>query len=269
MGRDAVKGVILAGGLGTRLYPLTHATSKQLLPVYDKPMIYYPIQSLVRAGIDDIMVVTGGPHAGDFIRVLKNGRDFGIRHLEYTYQDNPSGGLADGLRLAEEFVDGDSVAFILGDNTTDADISAAVERFKSGATVFLKEVPDPQRFGCPVFAPDDATRITHIEEKPAQPQSRYAVTGLYLYDTRVFSYLPTLTPSPRGQLEITDVNNCYLRDNALHWEELDGFWSDAGTFESLFEASAYWARKALGTRAEHALAGTTAATALPGVTALP
>jgi len=258
-----VKGVILAGGLGTRLYPLTHATSKQLLPVYDKPMIYYPIQTLVRAGIDDIMVVTGGPHAGDFIRVLRNGRDFGVRHLEYTYQHNPEGGLADGLQLAEEFVDGDSVAFILGDNTTDADITPAVTHFTSGATVFLKEVPDPQRFGCPVFAPDDATRIVRIEEKPAAPQSRYAVTGLYLYDNRVFSYLPTLTPSARGQLEITDVNNAYLRDNALHWEELNGFWSDAGTFESLFEASAYWARKALGARAERAMADMTPVSTTP------
>lgn len=258
-----MKGVILAGGLGTRLYPLTHATSKQLLPVYDKPMIYYPIQTLVRAGIDDIMVVTGGPHAGDFIRVLRNGRDFGVRHLEYTYQHNPEGGLADGLQLAEEFVDGDSVAFILGDNTTDADITPAVTHFTSGATVFLKEVPDPQRFGCPVFAPDDATRIVRIEEKPAAPQSRYAVTGLYLYDNRVFSYLPTLTPSARGQLEITDVNNAYLRDNALHWEELNGFWSDAGTFESLFEASAYWARKALGARAERAMADMTPVSTTP------
>lgn len=239
-----MKGVVLAGGLGTRLYPLTYATSKQLLPVYDKPMVYYPIQTLVRAGIDDIMVVTGGPHAGDFIRVLQNGRHFGIRHLEYTYQANPEGGLAEGLSLCEEFVNGDSVAFILGDNTTDADISPAVDGFRRGATVFLKHVPDPQRFGCPVFSTTDPTKIERIEEKPVEPKSSYAVTGVYLYDARCFDYIRTLTPSPRGQLEITDLNNRYLREGALDWEELNGFWSDAGTFQGLFEASAYWAKKA-------------------------
>jgi glucose-1-phosphate thymidylyltransferase len=244
-----VKGVVLAGGLGTRLYPLTYATSKQLLPVYDKPMIYYPLQTLVRAGVDDIMVVTGGPHAGDFIRVLRNGRHFGVRHLEYTYQENPEGGLAEALGLCEEYVGDDSVAFILGDNTTDADIGPAVERFAGGAMVFLKEVPDPQRFGCPVFARDDPRRIVRIEEKPPEPASPYAVTGLYLYDAKVFDYIRTIERSPRGQLEITDVNNGYLRDGALSWELLDGFWSDAGTFESLYRASKYWAEKALGDNA--------------------
>jgi glucose-1-phosphate thymidylyltransferase len=241
-----VKGIILAGGLGTRLYPLTHATSKQLLPIYDKPMIYYPIQTLVRAGVDEIMVVTGGPHAGDFIRVLRNGRQFGVRHLEYTYQENPEGGLAQGLGLCEEFVGGDTVAFILGDNTTDAAIGPAIERFTEGAMVFLKRVPDPERFGCPVFAADDPTKIERIEEKPAIPGSPYAVTGLYLYDAAVFDYIRAITPSARGQLEITDVNNSYLRDGRLQWEELDGFWSDAGTFESLYGANKYWAEKALG-----------------------
>ena len=241
-----MKGVILAGGLGTRLYPLTYATSKQLLPVYDKPMIYYPIQTLVRAGVDDIMVVTGGPHAGDFIRVLRNGRQFGVRHLEYTYQENPEGGLAEGLGMCEEFVDGDDVAFILGDNTTDAEIRPAVERFAGGAMVFLKRVPDPERFGCPVFAAEDARRIERIEEKPAVPGSPYAVTGLYLYDARVFAHIQAIARSERGQLEITDVNNRYLGEGALAWEELDGFWSDAGTFESLYRAGRYWAEKALG-----------------------
>jgi len=241
-----VKGVVLAGGLGTRLYPLTYATSKQLLPVFDKPMIYYPIQTLVQAGIDDIMVVTGGPHAGDFIGVLRNGRQIGVRHLEYTYQDDPAGGLAEGLGLCEEFVGDDDVAFILGDNTTDADIRPAVERFAGGAMVFLKQVPDPHRFGCPVFDPIHPDRIMRIEEKPTVPQSNYAVTGVYLYDKKAFEYIPTLERSPRGQLEITDLNNCYLRDETLQWEELHGFWSDAGTFGSLFQASAYWARKALG-----------------------
>jgi glucose-1-phosphate thymidylyltransferase len=244
-----VKGVILAGGLGTRLYPLTHATSKQLLPIYDKPMIYYPIQTLVRAGVDDIMVVTGGPHAGDFIRVLRTGRQFGVRHLEYTYQENAEGGLAQGLGLCEEFVGDDSVAFILGDNTTDAEIRPAIERFRDGATVFLKHVPDPERFGCPVFSPADPLQIERIEEKPTIPGSPYAVTGLYLYDAAVFEYIRSITPSERGQLEITDVNNCYLRDGKLAWEELDGFWSDAGTFESLYRANKYWAEKALGDRA--------------------
>ena len=238
-----MKGIVLAGGLGTRLYPLTHATSKQLLPIYDKPMIYYPIQTLVRAGVDDIMVVTGGPHAGDFIRVLRNGRQFGVRHLEYTYQENPEGGLAQGLGLCEEFVNGDSVAFILGDNTTDAEIRPAVERFDGGAMVFLKHVPDPERFGCPVFSAEDPLRIERIEEKPATPGSPYAVTGLYLYDAHVFDYIRGITPSERGQLEITDVNNSYLRDGKLAWEELDGFWSDAGTFESLYRANTYWAEK--------------------------
>ena len=244
-----MKGIVLAGGTGSRLFPLTKITNKHLLPIYDKPMIYYPIQTLVRAGVDDIMVVTGGPHAGDFIRVLRNGRQFGVRHLEYTYQDNPEGGLAQGLGLCEEFVGDDSVAFILGDNTTDAEIRPAIERFRSGAMVFLKHVPDPERFGCPVFSPEDPLKIERIEEKPAIPGSPYAVTGLYLYDAMVFEYIRAITPSERGQLEITDVNNCYLRDGTLAWEELDGFWSDAGTFESLYGANKYWAEKALGDRA--------------------
>jgi glucose-1-phosphate thymidylyltransferase len=243
-----LKGVILAGGLGTRLYPLTHATSKQHLPIYDKPMIYYPIQTLVRAGVDDIMVVTGGPHAGDFIRVLRNGRQLGVRHLEYTYQEDPAGGLAQGLGLCEEFVGDDTVAFMLGDNTTDAEIRPAVERFRDGALVFLKRVPDPERFGCPVFAPEEPRTIARIEEKPAIPGSPYAVTGLYLYDATVFGYIRAITPSERGQLEITDVNNSYLRDGKLAWEELEGYWSDAGTFESLYGANKYWAEKALGDR---------------------
>jgi len=239
-----MKGVVLSGGLGTRLYPLTYATSKQLLPVYDKPMVYYPIQTLVKAGIDDIMVVTGGPNAGDYIRVLKDGKDFGIKHLEYMYQESAVGGLAEGLSLAEDFAAGDSVAFILGDNTTDADIRPVVERFKNGATVFLKEVPDPERFGCPVFDEADPKKMLRIEEKPTKPASPYAVTGVYLYDNQVFDYIRSIERSDRGQLEITDVNNCYLRDGTMNWELLEGYWSDAGTFDSLFEANAYWAKKA-------------------------
>lgn len=244
-----MKGVILAGGLGSRLYPLTHATNKHLLPIYDQPMIYYPIRTLVSAGIDDVMVVTGGPHAGDFLRVLRNGKQFGLRHLEYTYQEH-EGGIAEALGLCDEFADGEPICVILGDNTTDADIRPAVETFESGAVLFLKQVHDPERFGCPVFDPEDASKIVRIEEKPASPQSSYAVTGLYIYDARVFSFISNLERSERGELEITDVNNFYLRENALRWVELDGYWSDAGTFESLYRTNSYWAEKRHGEAAE-------------------
>ena len=240
-----MKGVVLAGGLGTRLYPLTYATNKHLLPVYDKPMIYYPIQTLVRAGVDHIMIVVGGPHAGDFIAVLRNGKDFGIRHLEYAYQEN-EGGIAHALSLCEDFADGGNLAVILGDNTTDADIRPAVEAFQGGACIFLKKVPDPHRFGVPVFDEKDPKRIVRIEEKPKEPKSNYAVTGLYLYDSKVFDYIRQTKPSARGELEITDVNNCYIAAGTLTWVELEGFWSDAGTFESLYRANRYWAEKALG-----------------------
>lgn len=237
-----MKGVILAGGLGSRLYPLTHATNKHLLPIYDQPMIYYPISTLVNAGIDDVMIVTGGPHAGHFLRVLKNGKDLGIRHLEYAYQEN-EGGIAEALSLCEEFAGGDDVCVILGDNTTDADIRADIEQFDGGALLFLAKVPDPERFGCPVFDPDDARRILTIEEKPLQPKSPYAVTGLYIYDNKVFDYANRLEPSERGELEITDVNNWYIREGTLRWTELDGYWTDAGTFESLYRAGRFWAER--------------------------
>ena len=237
-----MKGVVLAGGLGSRLYPLTYATNKHLLPVYDRPMIYYPIQTLVQAGITEVIVVTGGPFAGDFLRVLKNGKDLGLRHLEYAYQEN-EGGIAHALSLCEDFADGGSLAVILGDNTTDADISVPVQSFSEGATVFLRRVPDPERFGVPVFDATDPAKIVAIEEKPAQPRSPYAVTGLYLYDARVFEFIRSIEPSKRGELEITDVNNRYVQAGKLRWAELDGFWSDAGTFDSLFRSSAYWARK--------------------------
>jgi glucose-1-phosphate thymidylyltransferase len=240
-----MKGVVLAGGLGTRLYPLTYATNKHLLPVYDKPMVFYPIETLVRAGIVEIMIVTGGPHAGDFIRVLRNGKDLGVKHLEYAYQEH-EGGIADALSLCEDFADGESIAVILGDNTTDANISKAVQSFGSGAMVFLREVPDPERFGVPVLDPAIPGRIIAIEEKPAQPKSNYAVTGLYLYDARVFDFIREAVPSARGELEITDVNNMYIGIGELRWAALGGFWSDAGTFESLFRASAYWAQKVAG-----------------------
>ena len=250
-----MKGIILAGGLATRLYPLTYATNKHLLPVFDQPMIFYPIQTLVSAGIDDILIVTGGPHAGHFLPVLRDGRAFNVRHVEYAYQER-EGGIAEALGLAEEFADGGPICVILGDNTTDADIRPAIEEFTDGAAIFLKEVPDPERFGCPVFDPRDQSRILNIEEKPRRPRSRYAVTGLYIYDSTVFDFIPSLEPSARGELEITDVNNYYLEQGKLRWHELDGFWSDAGTFESLYRTNRYWAEKRLGLdNAERAAAG--------------
>lgn len=238
-----MKGIVLAGGLGTRLYPLTYATNKHLLPIYNKPMVFYPLETLLRAGISEILVIVGGPHAGHFIQVLRNGKQLGIKHLEFAYQEN-EGGIAQALALAEDFADGEPIAAILGDNTTDVDISEQVKNFEDGAVVFLKEVPDPERFGVPVFDKGDSRKITAIEEKPKKPKSNFAVTGLYLYDNKVFSHIKNIKPSGRGELEITDVNNCYLREGKLRWAKLDGFWSDAGTFKTLYLASRYWAEKA-------------------------
>ena len=245
-----MKGAILAGGLGTRLYPLTYATNKHLLPVFDRPMVYYPMQTLVNAGIEDVIVVTGGPHAGHFLHVLRNGEELGVRHLEYAYQEGV-GGIAEALRICEAFVDGDDVAVILGDNCTDADIRPHVQSFTGGAKIFLKQVPDPRRFGVPVFDnPTNPGRILRVEEKPAAPQNNFAVTGLYFYDQRVFDFIRMNQPSARGQMEITDVNNRYIEAGALSWAMLDGFWSDAGTFESLYRTNVYWTRKTLGAAAE-------------------
>jgi glucose-1-phosphate thymidylyltransferase len=240
-----MKGVILAGGLGTRLYPLTHVTNKHLLPIYDKPMIFYPIETLVRAGITEVLLVTSGPHVGHFLGVLKNGKELGLTHLEYAYQEKPDGGIADALALAEDFADGDDITVILGDNTTDADISKAVSDFKGGSVVFLKKVTDPQRFGVAEFDKSDPSIVIGIEEKPENPKSDYAVTGVYIYDKNVFQYIKKCDPNfaGRNQLEITEVNNFYLKDKELRWEELKGFWSDAGTFGSLFEAGKFWASK--------------------------
>ncbi|MBI3619569.1 NTP transferase domain-containing protein [Candidatus Roizmanbacteria bacterium] len=240
-----MKGVILAGGLGTRLYPLTHATNKHLLPVYDKPMIYYPIQTLVKAGIKEILIVVSGPHSGHFIHVLKNGKEFGIDHVEFAYQEKPNGGIADALALAEDFADHDSITTILGDNTTDADISTAVRSFKKGALIFLKEVPDPQRFGIARFAEGNPKTIVEIIEKPKSPPSKMAVTGLYIYDYQVFDFIKKCDPgfAGRNELEITEVNNFYIKANQLTWAPLKGYWLDAGTFDSLFLANAYWAKK--------------------------
>ena len=238
-----MKGVVLAGGLGTRLYPLTHVTNKHLLPVYDKPMIFYPIEILVKAGITDVLIVTSGPHVGHFLGVLKNGKELGLKHVEYAYQEKPDGGIADALSLAESFADNDNLAVILGDNTTDADISESVKNFKEGALIFLKEVEDVNRFGVPVFDKDDPQKIIAIEEKPDKPKSNMAVTGLYFYDNKVFDIIRNLKPSGRGELEISDVNNAYVKEGKLKWSKLDGYWNDAGTFRSLYNAGRYWAEK--------------------------
>lgn len=240
-----MKGVILAGGLGTRLYPLTKVTNKHLLPVYNKPMIFYPIETLVKAGITEIMVVTGGPHCGHFMSILKNGQELGIKHLEYAYQEN-EGGIADALSLAKEFAEGDSVTVILGDNTSDADIVEPVNNFKEGALIFLKEVPDPERFGIATFDSNDSSKIVKITEKPQKPDSNMAVTGVYIYDNQVFNFIDEIDPSARGELEITDVNNKYVEKGQLTWSELKGYWWDAGTFDTLLEANNYWAKKGKG-----------------------
>ncbi len=231
-----MKGVILAGGLGTRLYPLTKVTNKHLLPVFDKPMIYYPIRTLINAGIDDILIVTGGTHAGDFLKLLGNGKDFGLKHINYTYQEG-EGGIAEALRLAEFFASGEKVCVVLGDNIIEKSIRRAVKNFqkqKEGAKILLKEVPDPQRFGVPELRED---RIVRIEEKPRKPKSQYAVVGIYLYDNDVFKIIKTLKPSNRGELEITDVNNRYIEKGLMTWDILEGWWTDAGTFESLLRAN--------------------------------
>ncbi len=238
-----MKGVILAGGLGTRLYPLTKVTNKHLLPVYNKPMIFYPIETLVKAGITEIMVVTGGPHCGHFMSILKNGHELGIKHLEYAYQEN-EGGIADALALARDFAENDNVTVILGDNTSDADIAEPVKDFKEGALIFLKEVSDPERFGIATFDQNDSSKIIKITEKPQKPDSNMAVTGVYIYDNQVFNFIDQIQPSGRGELEITDVNNKYVEKGQLTWSELKGYWWDAGTFDTLLEANNYWAKKA-------------------------
>jgi glucose-1-phosphate thymidylyltransferase len=235
-----MKGVILAGGLGSRLRPCTLVTNKHLLPVYDQPMVYYPMQTLLNAGIDEILMVTGGEHAGDFLKLLGNGKSLGVRDLHYTYQEG-EGGIADALMLAEDFADGEKIVVILGDNIIERNIKRAVADFftqASGAKILLKEVPDPHRFGVCRFENDDpSARIVEILEKPKDPPSNLAVTGIYMYDTDVFDFAKKLEPSERGELEITDVNNMYLNRGDLTHEILDGWWTDAGTFESLFRAT--------------------------------
>ena len=231
-----MKGIVLAGGTGSRMFPLTKITNKHLLPIYDKPMIYYPIQTLVDAGIKDILLVTGGRNSGDFLRLLANGKEFGLKHLNYTYQEG-EGGIADALALAEHFADGEKICVILGDNIIEGSIASAVQAFEKqgrGAKIMLKEVHDAERFGVAELSGD---RIIGIEEKPAKPKSPYAVIGIYLYDETVFDKVRQLVPSKRGELEITDVNNAYIREGTMTFSVLDGWWTDAGTFDSLLRAA--------------------------------
>ena len=238
-----MKGIVLAGGLGTRLHPITKITNKHLLPVYDKPMIYYPIETLVTAGVRDILLVTGGNNAGDFLRLLGNGKEFGLTHLDYVYQEG-EGGIAEALGLAAYYASGQEIAVILGDNIIEDDIAPFVRSFLrqgGGAKILLKKVPDPHRFG---VAELEGDRVVRILEKPADPPSSYAVTGIYFYDARVFDIIPTLKPSKRGELEITDVNNAYIEMGQMTYDILEGWWTDAGTFESLFRANQLTAAKA-------------------------
>lgn len=238
-----MKGVILAGGLGKRLYPLTKITNKHLLPIYKKPMIYYPIETLIDAGIKDILIVTGGNHAGEFLRLLGNGKQFGLKHINYTYQEG-EGGIAQALGLARHFSDNEKIAVILGDNIIEKSIRKAVEDFKKqpkGAKILIKKVPDPERFGVVEF--DEKMRISRIVEKPKHTKSGYSVTGIYMYDKDVFDIIDTLKPSKRGELEITDVNNAYLKNKTLTYSMLEGWWTDSGTFESLLRANTLVAKK--------------------------
>lgn len=235
-----MKGIILAGGHGTRLLPCTKVTNKHLLPVYDKPMIYYPLKTLIDGGIRDILIVSGSGHAGDFLELLGDGHEFGAR-FSYTVQQE-AGGIAQALGLAEDFADEDNIAVILGDNIYEDNIAVHVESFenqKKGAKIFLKEVPDPERFG---VAEIQNGKIINIKEKPKEPKSNLAVTGLYMYDYQVFNEIKKLRPSDRGELEITDINNFYINQGTATYEVIEGFWSDAGKFESLFK-SANFARK--------------------------
>lgn len=230
-----MKGIVLAGGTGSRLFPLTKITNKHLLPIYDRPMVYYPIQTLVDAGIREILIVTGGRNSGDFLRLLGNGKYFGA-HINYTYQEG-EGGIADALALAEHFADQQKICVVLGDNIIERDIRESADLFcrqPEGAHILLKRVPDAERFGVAEVA---SGRVVGIEEKPKNPKSNYAVTGFYMYDPTVFDKIRTLVPSGRGELEITDVNNAYIREGTMTFSFLEGWWTDAGTFDSLLRAS--------------------------------
>ena len=238
----ALKGVVLAGGLGKRLRPLTKITNKHLLPIFNLPMVYYPLQTLVEAGIRDILVVTGGNHAGEFLRLLGNGHTFGLKHINYSYQEG-EGGIAEALGLAEHFAEGQKVVVILGDNIIEKSIKGYVDKFKAqreGARILIKEVEDPQRFGVVELKSD---KIVSIEEKPKRPKSNYIVTGIYMYDAQAFNIIKALKPSARNELEITDLNNAYLARKQLYYDTLDGWWTDAGSFESLLRANNLVAEK--------------------------
>jgi glucose-1-phosphate thymidylyltransferase len=239
-----LKGVILAGGTGSRLFPLTKVTNKHLLPVYDKPMIYYPLETLKKMGCKDIMIVSGREHCGDILNLLGSGREMGIR-LSYEIQDE-AGGIAQALSLCERFVGASNVAVCLGDNIFDDELSTGdLEDFDGGARIFLKEVEDPERFGVAEVRKGNKCEVISIEEKPRDPKSNLCVTGLYVYDNTVFNYIKNLTPSDRGELEITDVNNFYVKDKLMSCHFLSSWWSDAGTFESLLKASSLVANKKL------------------------
>ena len=236
MSKDKIKGIILAGGLGTRLHPLTKITNKHLLAIYNKPMVYYPLEALVEAGIEDIMIVTGGNNAGDFLRLLGNGSDFGLKHVNYTYQQG-EGGIAEALGLTEHFAEGQKIVVILGDNIFEKSIKPYVDKFREqadGGRILIKEVSDPQRFGIVELNGD---KIVGIEEKPKSPKSSYVVTGIYMYDASVYNIIKTLKPSGRGELEITDVNNAYIREGKMRYDVLDGWWTDAGAIDSLLKAN--------------------------------
>jgi len=241
-----MKGLILCGGLGTRLFPLTKITNKHLLPLYDKPMVYYPISTFIESGIKDIMIVTGGNNAGDFLRLLGNGSAFGLKHLNYTYQER-EGGIAEAVGLAAHFVGDDKFTVILGDNILDGSIKKAVKSFvkqKEGAKVFLKKVNDPSQYG---VATIDGKRIVGIKEKPKRPKTNLAVIGVYMYDRNVFDIIKNLTPSERGELEITDVNNAYIKKGQMTYEILKGWWGDAGaSVDSLFKANEHIRKKLMG-----------------------
>ena len=231
-----MKGVVLAGGLGTRLRPLTRVTNKHLLPVYDKPMIFYPIQTLVDAGVTEIMLVTGGNNAGDFMRLIGDGEEFGPIHMNYAYQ-RTEGGIADALKLARHFVGDDKVAVMLGDNFVQGSIRKDVEEFQRqsrGAKIFLKEVSNPRDFGVAVL---EGKKVVRIIEKPKEPPSNLAVIGIYLYDSDVFEICETLAPSDRGELEITDVNNEYIRRGSMTYGIIEGWWADCGSFEALLRSN--------------------------------
>lgn len=239
-----MKGVILAGGRGTRLYPCTLVVNKHLLPIYDQPMVYYPIQTLVKAGCTEIMIVTGGENPGEFMRLLKNGQEFGLQSIYYAYQQNPTGGIADALKLTRSFIGDDKFCVVLGDNLIFDDLSKDFQQFMTEpagtAKIFIKEIDNPQSFG---VAEIFDNKVTNIIEKPANPPTNYAVIGVYMYDQTVFEIIDTIKPSGRGELEITDVNKEYINRNAITFSKLTDEWLDTGSFASLYHANQIIASK--------------------------